>query len=478
MCGTMQSQQVTMLLMVGSAAFLETVLSTALYPFFPQEAGKKGANVTIVGIIYGCFSVTQLVSSLLIGKLVPCVGAKVLFITGVLISGVCTVMFGLLDKAPSGTAFIALCIVIRCLDGFGTASADTMCFLYMATAFPNNVATMLGMVEIFNGVGMLLGPPLGGLLYDAWGYEVPFVALGSMLLLLLLPLSLGVLPRDVTESDPESSKGGYVKLLRVPTIAIMSLLVCTTAASMSFLRPTMTIFLHTEFQMPPGKIGLVLLGFACSYAIFAPLLGFLSDSFPAVRKVMMTAGVTICSLCFQMLGPIPLLHIKSQVWLLVLVLVIMGICLGSTLVPAYSIILESAHTVGFADNAATLGLVSGLFTSMWCLGECVGPVFGGLILRVLPFPWAASVQGGILFVVAVVMLIFSLRSYCSTDERERQKVSEPEESTIISPDNICYGSTRHLVVPAINDAKLHDDFSSGLSPHAALLAESVARTPA
>lgn len=51
-----------------------------------------------------------------------------------------------------------------------------------------------GSLEIFTGFGLVLGPPLGGFLYQSFGYEVPFITLGCVVLL-LVPVNMCVLPK-------------------------------------------------------------------------------------------------------------------------------------------------------------------------------------------------------------------------------------------------------------------------------------------
>ena len=51
----------------------------------------------------------------------------------------------------------------------------------IAKEFPDNVATMLAILESFFGIGMIMGPIVGGALYDVGGFLLPFVSLGSVL---------------------------------------------------------------------------------------------------------------------------------------------------------------------------------------------------------------------------------------------------------------------------------------------------------
>ena len=49
----------------------------------------------------------------------------------------------------------------------------------IAKEFPNNVATMFAILETFFGIGMIVGPTVGGALYQVGGFTLPFVSLGS-----------------------------------------------------------------------------------------------------------------------------------------------------------------------------------------------------------------------------------------------------------------------------------------------------------
>ena len=48
----------------------------------------------------------------------------------------------------------------------------------IAKEFPDNVATMFAILETFFGIGMIVGPTVGGALYEAGGFTLPFVSLG------------------------------------------------------------------------------------------------------------------------------------------------------------------------------------------------------------------------------------------------------------------------------------------------------------
>ncbi|XP_053237914.1 MFS-type transporter SLC18B1 isoform X1 [Podarcis raffonei] len=385
----LSKEQIFILVATASINFSSMICYSILGPFFPREAEKKGASNTVVGLIFGCFALFNFLTSLIMGKYLVQIGAKFMFVAGMFISGVATILFGMLDRAPDGPIFIGLCFVVRAMDAIGFAAAITASFSILAKAFPNNIATVMGSLEIFTGLGLVLGPPLGGFLYQSFGYEVPFIVLGC-LVLILVPLNMFLLPKY----DSTPSKDSFWKLVVLPKVIFLCLTMFTLSGCLSFLDPTMSLFVLKKFKLPAGYVGLVFLGLALSYSLSSPLLGFLSDKLPYLRKWLMIFGGILTALCYFMLGPAPILHIESKLWLFVLMLVLMGFSLGMSGIPIFPEMLNHAYENGFEEGLSLLGLVSGLFSAVWSLGSFVGPTLGGFLNDKLGFEWAAAIQGG------------------------------------------------------------------------------------
>ncbi|XP_037699907.1 MFS-type transporter SLC18B1 isoform X2 [Choloepus didactylus] len=408
-----------------------------LGPFFPKEEGrlkerkqrgrregiltlkaaeKKGASNTVIGMIFGCYALSDLLASLTFGKYLVYIGAKFMFVAGIFVSGGVTILFGVLDQVPAGPVFIVMCFLVRVADAISFAAAITASFSLLAKAFPNNLATVLGTLEIFSGLGLVLGPPFGGFLYQSFGYEVPFIFLGCVVLL-LVPLSMYILPNY--ESDP--GEHSFWKLITLPKVALIAFVISSLSACLGFLDPTLSLFVLEKFNLPAGYVGLVFLGLALSYSIASPLFGLLSDKAPHLRKWLLVFGNIITAGCYMLLGPIPVLHIKSQLWLLVLVLVVNGISAGMSIIPTFPELLSCAYENGFEEGLSTLGLVSGLFGATWSVGAFVGPVLGGFLYEKIGFEWAAGVQGLWALTSGLVMGFYYL-----LEHSRRRRRSEPE----------------------------------------------------
>ncbi|KAF5920050.1 hypothetical protein HPG69_014418 [Diceros bicornis minor] len=425
-------EQLFVLISTASLNLGSMMFYSILGPFFPKEAENKGVSNTVIGMIFGCYALFDLVASLVFGKYLVHIGAKFMFVAGMFVSGGVTILFGVSDQVPEGPMFIAMCFLVRVADAVSFSAAVTASSSVLAKAFPNNVATVMGSLEIFSGLGLVLGPPLGGFLYQSFGYQMPFIFLGCILLL-MVPLNMCILPNY--ESDP--GEHSFWKLITLPKVTLIAFVINSLSSCFGFLDPTLSLFVLEKFNLPAGYVGLVFLGLALSYTISSPLFGLLSDKMPHLRKWLLVFGNLITAGCYMLLGPVPVLHIKSQLWLLVLILVINGISTGMSVIPTFPEILGCAYENGFEEGLSTLGLVSGLINAMWSVGAFIGPTLGGFLYEKIGFEWAAAVQGLWALTSGLAMGLFYL---LEPSRRKRSKLqnilSTEEERTALLPDEI------------------------------------------
>lgn len=424
----MTRQQILTLISIASVNFSSMICYSILGPFFPNEAIKKGASQTDIGLIFGCYAVCNLIGSLILGKYIVQIGAKFMLVTGLFVSSGCTILFGLLDRVPAGAPFIALCFIVRSIDAVGFAAAMTSSFSMTAKIFPNNVATVLGSLEIFTGLGLILGPPVGGWFYQSFGYEVPFMLLGC-LLLIMVPFNIYVLP--TIEAD--ATKDSFFRLLTNVKILLICYMIFTLSAGLGFLDATLSLFAIEKFNLSPGYVGLIMLGLSLPYCLASPLMGYFVDKYPAIRSWLMVSGGLATGLGFCLLGPAPFLNIDGPLWLLVVMLGVIGFSLGMTALPTFPEIITCVYEQGYEEGLSTLGLVSGLFGAVWSFGMFYGPIVGGVITQNLNFEWAAAIQGGLGFLGGVLLGIYYI---CHRQPQQRQltePTAEEETTPLLNP---------------------------------------------
>ncbi|XP_067224011.1 MFS-type transporter SLC18B1 isoform X3 [Chanodichthys erythropterus] len=379
----MSRQQILTLISMASINFSSMICYSILGPFFPNEAKKKGVSQSMIGLIFGIYALCTLVGSLILGKYIVQIGAKFMIVAGLFVSSGSTVLFGFLDQVSDGTVFIVLCFITRCINAIGFSASVTSSFAVSAKVFPDNIATVLGFMEIFTGLGLILGPPLGGWLYQSFGYEIPFVFTGC-LLFATVPLNMWILP----SFDAVPSQNSFLRLCTRIKILLICFVVFTMSSGLGFLDATLSIFAIEK----------------------------------SIRKWMMVIGGMATAVSFCFLGPLPVFHIKSQLWLTVLMLVVVGFSLCMTCIPTFAEMIACAHENGFEEGLSTLGLVSGLFSAVWSAGMFFGPTIGGYITQALNFEWSAGVQGALAFLAASLQVLYFTIEHIQNKSQKANKI--------------------------------------------------------
>ncbi|XP_052437138.1 MFS-type transporter SLC18B1 isoform X2 [Carassius gibelio] len=399
-------QQILTLISMASINFSSMICYSILGPFFPNEAKKKGVSQAMIGLIFGIYALCTLVGSLILGKYIVQIGAKFMIVAGLFISSGSTVLFGFLDQVSDGTVFIVLCFITRCVNAIGFSAAVTSSFAVSAKVFPEHIATVLGFMEIFTGLGLILGPPLGGWLYQSFGYEIPFVFTGC-LLFATVPLNLWILP----SFDAVPSQNSFLRLCTRIKILLICFVVFTLSSGIGFLDATLSIFAIEKLNLSAGSVGLLMIGLSLPYGAASPIFGVISDKYPSIRKWMMVVGGMATAVSFCFLGPLPVFHIRSE--------------------------------NGFEEGLSTLGLVSGLFSAVWSAGMFFGPTIGGYITQALNFEWSAGVQGALAFFAALLQVIyFTIEDI----QKKSQKANRTDLSSSQGEKSPLLPKTDHLTV--------------------------------
>ena len=97
-------------------------------------------------------------------------------------------------------------------------------------------ATVLSVMETTFGLGMMLGPFFGGLLYEVGGFYFPFVICGGSLMICAI-ISFIIL--DLSNSsenveDKQNLQTKYVDLLKMPSVLICCFLLISAQMSISW----------------------------------------------------------------------------------------------------------------------------------------------------------------------------------------------------------------------------------------------------
>lgn len=371
------------IVVISVADFCNAICVALQAPFYPLEAEKKGCTATEYGLVFGVFELVVFLVSPLYGAHLNKIGPKLLFNLGILTTGTCAILFGLLDRIENHTPFISFSFLIRIIEAIGNAGFLTASFAIIAKEFPNNVATMFATLETFFGLGLIVGPTLGGALYDYGGYTLPFAVLGSSLFCAAL-FSAFALPLNNDDEDVRHDGPTMKSLMKIPGVLLAAISIISTSMSIGFLQVTLEPHLR-QFNLSSVILGLMFVINGGVYALSAPFWGWLCDH-PAIKpKYITVLGCLFISIGFLLVGPAPFFNTPTVKWMTMLGLVLHGFGIGCQLVASFTDALSTAIANGLPNSIETYGLVSGMWTSTFALGAFIGPTVAGILFDRIGF---------------------------------------------------------------------------------------------
>lgn len=425
------------LILLGLAQLLGGFAFSLLSPFYTEEATQKGLSVTQTGLVYGSVFLTTIAFSPLFGKYIEYLGARRLFLYGTFLAGSTNILFGMLQWVEEASSFLILSLSIRIVSAIGEAAFFSSVIPLVTRDAPvAKRSSILSVMETMFGFGLMIGPFLGGLLYEIGGFYFPFVICGSQLVLCaflsaLLLTNKGQPVGQVSESattDPRTDATSpptthYWQLLKMPTISISCFLLIVSETSVTWYLPTLQPMLQEKFNLRPVTTGAMFMVEGATYALFSPLWGFLLDKNMGAHFALgLGASGVIVGYC--LLGPAPFLpFIPDSVYTIVAGLIIQGLGVAATFITTLVFMMKESIAHGAADTEQTRGMV----TSLWFISEnvagYVGSAVGGLTYDTMGFDNSTliviALQGLALLAITVL--------YCSSD-----RIQTREKETLLS----------------------------------------------
>ncbi|CAG4923954.1 unnamed protein product [Colias eurytheme] len=430
------SQRLT-LFSLALVDFMSFCSMSIMAPFFPREATEKGLSNTMCGIVFSFYAVIMFITSPLFGKFLPRIGVKFMFTAGLFMAGSCNVIFGSLALIQDPTTFLVLCFIVRGLEALGASAYSTASYVYVVNVFPDTIGSVLGILETFVGLGMSVGPAIGGLLYSIGGFGLPFYSLG-VVMVLTVPINMIFLP-DCEEYVSGSKTASILRLFKIPSIIITGLVIVIVSNTWAFLDPTLEPHLR-QFSLSTKQIGLIFLLLSSLYGVFSPIWGWVADRVHN-HWCMMVWGLFLSTLGLLLLGPCPFIPgLPKDLWLDLVALSILGMSVALTLLPTFQGVLTSSiYEGGCPEAIATYSAVAGVWSCCYSLGEVLGPALGGALAERYGFPFCATLCAAACFTMGVVTLtFFSLRETSKwIDEVDSITDSIPYTDSTWNSNNFC-----------------------------------------
>lgn len=366
-------------------------------PIMPFYIEHFGAGGTELGWLMSTYSLMQLLCAPLWGILSDRCGRKPILSIGVLGYAVTLFMFGLAKN-------FTMLFIARSLSGILSSATMPTAMAYIGdNTPPGEKSKGMGQLGAMVGVGVILGPLMGGLL-STDSLSLPFF-IGSGLAFAALLLVIFLLP----ESKPAS----------LPTGELIPSNEQTPTSQPDSAKPTRVLDIYLRVLLSPAGL-LLLLIFIMSFGMtnFQGMIGlYVVDKFAfdtkQVGSLWMVMGLILIVAQGGLVGPLTkklgdlaLVKIGLLGGALGFVLVALAVDYLTTLL-ALSFFIFALALIGPALNSHISnfagehqGTVMGLNSAMNSLGRVVGPLWGGAIYDInIAYPFysgAATLLLGLL----------------------------------------------------------------------------------
>lgn len=376
--GVMQPRRMrrVILLLSGCVALMMTGFGIIM-PVFARRLGELGSGVGALGMMTMSFALAQLLAAPFIGALADRVGRRppiLLALTAFLLANLGFLL------ARSTPAFI----FVRTLEGALTAGLFPAAMGMVADIVPENQrARWMGIVMGGYGAGFFLGPVVGGLLYDNWGYAAPFLASAFMAALALLA-ALSLVPetrpaiarrrahleeRRLAQRAAHSQESGSGRLWRSlpqPLTVFGTLLYIDflIVFAFAFIEPQMVFYFYDQLGWSTVQFGAVVAVYGLTTLIGQVALGRSSDNYG--RKPVAILGLSLNAMLYvgmALVAWLPGLIEWFPVVLVVCMIAGMGEALAMPALSAFYLDLTAqqhrGRVMGMKEAAASLGGVLG-----------------------------------------------------------------------------------------------------------------------
>ena len=353
-----QRSRSVVLACITAATFTDLVAYSVSVPILPDLATRFNASPTMIGSLFASFGVSLLMLSVPMGAMSDRIGRKGPMIVGLALLALSTLAFAYAQSLP-------MLFAARLVQGAADGMTWIVGFAMIADLYgPDERGRAMGLVMAGSTLGIIVGPVVGGWLYQIGGIRLPFVIVSAMALIELAVFA-AVAPRT-------KGSGASAPMRRVLThrpVAITSLVVIAGGGTIAMLEPVIPLIMQSRLGLGPAAIGTLFGIAAVASTTMHPIYGRLSDRWGARRLMMI--GLILSAFV------LPLLNFATDFRSAAFAMVPMWMAYSMIVTPSLAYMGEVASAAGFE----AYGVVYGAYNMAWAVGMMIAPALGGFLLE-------------------------------------------------------------------------------------------------
>ena len=344
---------------ITTATFTDLVAYSVAVPVLPDYATRFHATPTTIGLLFGSFGITLLTVSIPMGAVSDRLGRKRPMMGALVVLALSTLLFAYARSLP-------MLFVARMLQGAADAVTWVVGFALIADLYGEDErGRAMGLSMAGSTLGIILGPLLGGWLYEMGGIRLPFLVVAALAVLDLVVFAI-VTPETARAKVPAASMW---KVLTLRPMAIAALPIIAAAATGAMLEPVLPLVFESRLGLSPASIGSLFGMAAVSSSAMHPFFGRLSDRWGGRR--LMLAGLVGFALT------LPMMNFATGFRSAAMVMIPTWMVFGMIITPSLAYFAQIASDAG----VKAYGVVYGVYNVAWAVGLMAGPSLGGFFLE-------------------------------------------------------------------------------------------------
>ncbi|CAK9824459.1 Synaptic vesicular amine transporter [Anthophora retusa] len=361
--------------------FLDNVLLTVVVPIIPDYLCTLDGNSTTngeddengrVGLLLSSKALVQLILNPAVGTLTGTLGyTKPLFL-GNLSLLLAAMLFAF------GQTYEVL-FLARSVQGISSACIGVSGMSLVASQYPeeDKRSKIMGFVLGSIALGVLVGYPIGSVLYDLEGKMAPFLLVSCFI---VITICLQVLTLDVeTKTETSERKTSWTHLLSDSHILIIFGAIWCSTSPMAILEPCLPIWLRTHIKPKKWQLGTVFIPDSVGYLIGTNFFGMIAYRYGRSKVAVLAMFVVGISTFL-----IPFADTMSQ-----LIVPHLGMGLGIGVADAALVPLLAS----LVDQNGDYGPVYSIQQVAVSLAYSLGPILGGEMVKSIGFQWVMRIVG-------------------------------------------------------------------------------------
>ena len=285
-------------------------------------------------------------------------------------------------------------VLVRTIQGLVTGVLAANNALVAAITPRKRSGYAMGVLQMALGVGIAIGPMMGGAIADSLGYRAAFYVTAALLLFAGLIVTFGIKEPPRNEKDTRSKSTNFFQewkyIFRTRGVSITFLLRFLTQLGRMMVIAILAFFarelIQNEAQLN-STVGLMIGISAGAATLSAIYLGKLGDRIG--HKKILFASTLVSGLVYLPQASV------NVVWQLVVLQALAGVALGG-IIPSIAALLANYVSSGHE------GAVYGLDNSINAAGRSVAPLIGGMIAGWLGLR-ATFLSTGVVFLLTAII---------------------------------------------------------------------------